>query len=185
MAFAGLVRSRNLADVASAEEAWNNLGNGISYTINGITTSGVVITGADILALNGVSRVSARDLLLLRGLTSNAQIRLNTIASQIASGIVLQNNALLKASPTSSGSYSLNGNLSFQSLRINGNPVQSLAVSPFSGSTATTSIFVNRIVVSSGWTVQNIISSSTVVSPELAIPVEDGDYIYYLKAGQS
>lgn len=185
MAFAGLVRSKNLADVASAEEAWNNLGNGISYTINGVTTSGVIITGADILALNGVSRVSARDLLLLRGLTSNAQPRLNTIASQIASGIVLQNNALLKASPTSSGTYSLNGNLSFQSLRINGNAVQSLVVSPFSGSTATTSIFLNRIIVSSGWTVRNAISSGTVTSPEVAIPIEDGNYIYYLKAGQS
>lgn len=185
MAFAGLVRSKNLADVASAEEAWNNLGNGISYTINGVTTSGVVITGADILALNGVSRVSARDLLLLRGLTSNAQSRLNTIASQIASGIVLQNNALLKASPTSSGSYSLNGNLSFQSLRINGNAVQALATSPFSGTVATTSIFLDRVIVSSGWTMQNVISSGTVASPELAIPIEDGSYIYYLKAGQS
>lgn len=185
MAFVGLVRSRNLADVASAEEAWNNLGNGISYTINNVTASGVVIKGADILALNGVSRVSARDLLLLRGLTSNAQVRLNTIAAQIASGITLQNNALLKASPTSSGSYSLNGNLSFQSLRINGNPVQSLAVSPFSGGTATTSIFLNRIIVSSGWTIWNTITSGTVASPEIAIPIEDGNYIYYLKAGQS
>ena len=185
MAFAGLVASKNLSDVGSAEIAWDNIGNGISYTINNITTSGVVIKGADILALNGVSRISARDLLLLRGLTSNAQTRLNTISAQIASGITLQNNALLKASPTSSGFYSLNGNLSFQSLRINGNIVQSLATSPFASGIATVPIFLDRLVVSSGWTVQNSISSGTVASPELAIPVESEGYIYYLKAGQS
>lgn len=185
MAFAGLVAAKNLEDVASAEIAWDNLGNGISYTIDGVTTSGVVIKGADILALNGVSRVSARDLLLLKGLTSNAQIRLNTIAAQIASGITLQNNALLKASPTSSGDYSLNGSLSVQSLRINNVNVQSLSTSPFSGSTATTNIYIDRLVVTTGITIQNQIGSGTVASPEVAIPIEENGYIYYLKAGQS
>jgi len=77
MAFIGLVQENNLNDVASAEIAWDNLGNGISYIIDNTTISGVVIKGGDILALNGVSRVSARDLLLLKGLTSNVQPRLN------------------------------------------------------------------------------------------------------------
>jgi hypothetical protein len=185
MAFAGLVASRNLSDVASAESAWDNLGNGISYFINNVTVSGVVIKGADILALNGVSRVSARDLLLLKGLTSNAQPRLNTIAAQVASGVVLQNNALLKASPSSIGDYSLNGVLSVQSLRINGNNAQSLSSSPFASGVATTNIFLDRLIASSGVVVQNAITSGTVASPETAIPIEEAGYIYYLKAGQS
>ena len=185
MAFAGLVAAENLKDAGSAEIAWDNLGDGISYIINDVTISGVVIKGADILALNGVSRVSARDLLLLNGLTSNVQARLNTISAQIASGIVLQDNALLKASPSSLGDYSLNGNLAFQSIRINNIPAQSLSSSPFSGSTATTNILLDRLVFTSGFTVQNTIASGTVASPELGLPVEDNGIVYYLKAGQS
>jgi hypothetical protein len=185
MAFIGLVQENNLNDVASAEIAWDNLGNGISYIINNTTISGVVINGGDILALNGVSRVSARDLLLLKGLTSNVQPRLNTISAQIASGIVLQNNALLRASPISAGNYSLNGNLSVQSLRINNVNVQSLSTTPFSGGTATTSIYLDELVFTDNITIENSVSSGTVASPELAIPVRDGDYVYYIKAGQS
>ena len=51
MAFVGLVAAQNLADVSSAESAWDNLGASISYTFYNVTTSGVVIKGADILAL--------------------------------------------------------------------------------------------------------------------------------------
>lgn len=185
MAFAGLVAASNLSDVTSQEEAWTNLGNGISYTINGTTTNSVIILGADILALNGISRVSVRDLLFLRGLTSNAQSRLTTAAAQVASGVALQNNALLKASPSSAGFYSLNGNLAFQSIRINGIQAQSLSTSPFTAASGTTSIYLDRLVVSSGWTILNPIASGTVNSPDVAIPVEDGDYIYFLRAGQS
>lgn len=185
MAFVGLVAANNLSDVADIEATWDNLGNGISYTISGVTTSSVVIKGKDILALAGASNLRTQDFLFLKGLTSNAQARLNTIQNQVASGVVLQNNALLKASPVSSGNYTLNGNLSFQSLRINQNQIQSLTTSPFSGSTATTSVYFNRLIVSSGWTVLNAITSGLVNSPELAIPVEDGSFIYYLRAGQS
>lgn len=185
MAFVGLIAANNLSDVTDVETVWDNLGNGISYTINDVTTGGVVIKGKDILALAGAGDLRTQDFLFLKGLTSNAQARLTTVQNQTSSGIALQNNALLKASPTSSGTYALNGNLSFQSLRINNNPVQSLASSPFSGSTATTSIYFNRLIVSSGWTVQNAITSGLVNSPETAIPVEDGSFIYYLKAGQS
>jgi hypothetical protein len=185
MAFVGLVANRNLADAGSAEIAWDNLGAGISYTFNNVTTSGVVIRGADILAITGINRVSARDLLLLQGLTSNAQTRLNTISQQVASGVVLQNNALLRASPSSIGNYSLNGNLSAQSIRINGVPVQSLTTSPFSGATAIASVLLDNVIISSNFTVQNTTSLGTISSPEVAIPVADGGYIYYLRAGQS
>lgn len=185
MAFIGLSQANNLSDVSSTETAWDNLGDGLNYTINGVTTSGIVVKGADIFALNGVSRISARDLLLLRGLTSNAQIRLNTISAQIASGIVLQNNALLKASPTSSGNYSLNGNLSVQSLRINSINARSLSSSPFTGNTATTAIYLDQLTFNSAITMGGTVASGTVTVPDLAIPVRDGDYIYYLKAGQS
>lgn len=185
MAFVGLVANQNLADVSSAEIAWDNLGAGISYTFNNVTTSGVVVKGADILAITGINRVSARDLLLLKGLTSNAQVRLNTISQQVASGIALQSNALLRASPSSVGDYSLDGNLSAQSIRINGVPVQSLSTSPFSGTTASASVLLDNVIISNNFTVQNTTSSGTVSSPEVAIPVSDGGYIYYLKAGQS
>lgn len=185
MAFVGLVAAQNLSDVSSAESTWDNLGASISYTFNNVTTSGVVIKGADVLAITGISRVSARDLLLLKGLTSNAQTRLNTVSQQVASGIILQNNALLRASPLSVGDYSLNGNLAVQNLQINGVAVQSLSTAPFSGSTASTSILLDDVIVSSGFTVQNTLSIGTVAAPEVAIPVRDGNYIYYLKAGQS
>jgi hypothetical protein len=185
MAFVGLASANNLSDVASAELAWDNLGESISYTINNVTTSGVVIKGADILALNGVSRISARDLLLLNGLTSNAQVRLNTISQQIASGIILQDNALLKASPISAGNYSLSGNLVFSSARINGIAARSLSTTPFASGVATTSIYLDKVIIASGFTVRNTTTSGSVASPELAIPIEDNGYIYYIKAGQS
>lgn len=185
MTFAGLVAAKNLSDVASVEEAWNNIGDGITYAINDITTSGLVIKGADIFALNGVSRVTTRDLLLLRGLTANAQPRLNTIADQISSGITLQNNALLRASPASSGDYTLDGNLSFTNVLINGIAVQSLSSAPFSGDTATTKITLDEVVVASGFKVESSVSSGVVASPDKAIPIRDNGYIYYLKAGQS
>jgi len=185
MAFVGLTLANNLSDVASAELAWDNIGESISYTINGITASGVVIKGADILALNGISRVSARDVLLLHGLTSNAQIRLSTISNQIASGIVLQDNALLKASPISVGNYVLSGGLVFSSVRINSITAQSLSTSPFASGVATTSIYLDKVIIASGFKIQNTTVSGSVASPELAIPVEDNGYIYYIKAGQS
>jgi hypothetical protein len=185
MAFAGLVASQNLSDVSSAEIAWDNIGDGITYFINNTTVSGITIKGADILALNGVSRVSARDLLLLQGLTSAAQPRLTTIASQVGSGVVLQSNALLKASPTSIGNYSLNGSLSVQSLSINGVGAKSLSTSPFSGGSAIANIYLDTAIVGSGVTIQNAITSGTITAPEIAIPIEEAGYIYYLKAGQS
>lgn len=147
--------------------------------------TGIVIKGADILALTGISRLSTRDILLLNGLTSNVQTRLNTSSQQISSGIVFQNNALPKASPTSSGNYSINSTLIAQSLRINNIPVQSLATAPFSGSTATTPILLNDAIITNTFTMQGTISSGVVSSPSIAIPVRDGNYVYYLKAGQS
>lgn len=186
MTFAGLVSDKNLSDVSSVEQTWDNLGASFSYKIGSVTTSGATVVGADILALNGIGRLSTRDLLLLNGLTSDAQPRLNTIAAQIASGIFLQNNALLRASPTSSGDYSIDGNLSFQTLNINGLQVQSLSTAPFSGNTATTEIKLQKIYVDSGLVMQDPIVSGTVNSPELAIPIETDELLFaYIKAGQS
>jgi len=121
----------------------------------------------------------------LHGLTSNAQIRLSTISNQIASGIVLQDNALLKASPISVGNYVLSGGLVFSSVRINSITAQSLSTSPFASGVATTSIYLDKVIIASGFKIQNTTVSGSVASPELAIPVEDNGYIYYIKAGQS
>lgn len=147
--------------------------------------TGIAIKGADVLAITGISRLSTRDILLLNGLTSNVQTRLNTASQQISSGIVFQNNALPKASPISEGDYSINSTLKAQSLRINNIPVQSLATTPFSGSTATTPILLNDAIITNIFTMQGAVSSGVVSSPSIAIPVRDGNYVYYLKAGQS
>jgi hypothetical protein len=72
-----------------------------------------------------------------------------------------------------------------QSLKINGSQAQSLSSSPFASGVAGTSIYLDRLIVDSGVVFQNAITSGTIASPEVAIPIEEDGYIYYLKAGQS
>jgi hypothetical protein len=63
--------------------------------------------------------------------------------------------------------------------------VQSLTTSLFSGATAIASVLLDNVIISSNFTVQNTTNPGTISSPEVAIPVADGGYIYYLRAGQS
>ena len=185
MSLPGLVRAKNLSDVEDKENAWDNLCNGISYTIGGSTSTGVVIKGKDILALEDISEVDVKELVYLSGLSSAAQPRLTTIAANVATATQLQSQSLLKASPQSTGNYQINGTLTASSLQINGFGVGSISTSPFSGSSSTALIRVSGVVADTSFKLDATVTSGSLSSPERAIPIEtDGMYLY-VRAGQS
>jgi len=182
MALPGLVAAKNLADVADRERAWDNLGSSVTTPSGSIT-----VKGKDILALNGVSRASTRDFAFIKSLTSAAQPRITTAAQNTASGIALQNAAMLKASPTTAGNYFFSSGvtLSGVSTRINDTPALSIATSPFSGSTATASILLRELQPQANWRITEPMPSGTIASPEFAIPFETNDFVLFMKAGQN
>jgi len=145
------------------------------------------IKGKDILALEGVSNASTRDLIFIKGLVSPAQPRLTTVAQNAASGTTLQNAAMLKASPTTVGNYLFSSGLTLSgvSTRINGTPALSIATSPFSGSTATASILLQELQPQANWRISEPMASGTIASPQLAIPFETNDFVLFIKAGQN
>jgi len=144
------------------------------------------ISGNDILALNGASRASAVDFIRTRGLTSAAQPRISAAAAAASSGIVLQDNALLKASPVSEGNYALSrGALDGGSLQVNGVGVASTSGSPFSGSTATAPLLISSLGMPQELRLEDAMPSGTIAAPERAIPVESDSLVLYAKAGRS
>ena len=95
-------------------------------------TTTFTIKGQDVLALEGVRNTSTRDFIFIKGLLSAAQPRLTAAAASVASGTVLRDNALLKASPTSTGNYAITrAFLDASSLRINGIQAASISTVPF------------------------------------------------------
>jgi hypothetical protein len=186
MALFGLAAASNLADVTDRERAWDNLGNGFDYTISGITTSGVTIKGGDILALENVRSTSTRDFVFIKGLSSLAQPRLTSAAASAAAAASLRDNALLRASPVSTGDYTISGFfLDAASLRINNVSVASIATTPFSGSTATTSLLIASFLAPANFRFTQAMTSGTVLTGDRAIPIEGNDLILYAKAGQN
>lgn len=187
MTLPGLVAAENLADVTNRERTWDNLGNGISYTISGITTSGVVIKGRDILALEEVRNTSTRDFVFIKGLTSAAQPRLTFAANTTLSGATLRDNALLKIAPTSNGNYFFSSGLTLSgvSIRINGTNALSIATSPFSGSTAAVPLLLRELRPQANWRISESMVSGVIATPDLAIPFETNDFVLYMKAGQN
>jgi hypothetical protein len=145
------------------------------------------VKGKDVLALNGANDASVRDFILIKGLSAPAQPRLNTSASVVASGIALGAAAMLKASPTTSGTYLFSSGLTLSgvSTRINGTPALSIATSPFSGSTATTRILLAGLRPQANWRITDAMVSGTITSPSIAIPFETNDFVLFMKAGQS
>ena len=144
------------------------------------------IKGKDILALNGVRSTSPRDFYFIRGLTATAQPRINSAAQNTASGTVLRDAALLKASPFSEGTYIFPRNfLDGGTLKINGIQAASLSSSPFSGSTALFPLSIATMEVSSNFRLAASFSSGVIASPERAIPIETDSLVLYAKAGQS
>ena len=187
MTLPGLVAARNIADVTDRERAWDNLGDGFNYTISGITTSGVIIKGRDILALEGVRNTSTSDFVFIKGLTSTVQPRLAAVTVIAASGIQLRDNTLSKIAAVSNGNYFFSSGLTLSgvSMRINGTNALSIATSPFAGSTATTSLFLQELRFGLNWRVSRPMSSGTIAAPDLAIPFETNDFVLFIKAGQS
>lgn len=187
MTFPGLVRANNLSDVEDREKAWDNLGNGISYEISGVTTSGVIIKGGDILALNGVNNTSTKDFVRIKGLTASAQPRLNTAANNTASGVARQLIAMPRNAPTTSGNYLFSGSavLSGVTLAINNTPASSIATSPFSGSTAIASVVLSSLLLQSNFRITEAMASGSLANPEIAIPYETSEFVFFIKAGQS
>jgi len=184
MALPGLVAARNLADVTDRERAWDNIGDGIDYTISGITTN-ITLQGRDILALEGVRNTSTRDFIFIKGLLSSAQPRLTAAAASVASGAVLRDNALLKASPTSTGNYAIpRAFLDASSLRINGIQAASISTAPFSGSTATAPLSISMLSAPVNLRFTQAMPSGTVTG-DRAIPIDTVSFILYAKAGQS
>lgn len=184
MPYPGLVRANNLSDVASPKATWDNLGNGVSYTIGGVTST-VTITGADILAIREISTLDVKHLAYLSGLTSAVQPRLNLLAATTASVTALRDNSLLKASPVSRGNYLITGALDFTSLQINSIAVGSLSSSPFSGASATALIQTESVAIGSNFKINSQAVAGILANPQLAIPIEQDGIYLYMKAGVS
>ena len=185
MTLPGLVAARNLSDVVDREKAWDSLGSSIFASL----PSGIIsftIKGRDILALEGVRNTSVRDFVHIKGLSALAQPRISAAATAAASGAILRDNALLKASPSSIGNYSFpRGFLDGQNLQVNGLSVASISTSPFSGNTATVPLSFSFFGVPANWRFSQPMASGTITSPDKAIPVETDAFIFYAKAGQS
>ena len=184
MTFPGLVKANNLSDIGDKEKAWDNLGSNISATV--VLPFFFTIKGKDILALNNVRAVSPRDFILIKGLSTPVQPRLNVARQNTASGVALSNTLLLKQSPSSIGAYAiLNGALNAQQLKINSIQASSLSSSPFSGSDALFPLSITTMELSSNFRLVPLFSSGTVLSPTIGMPVETGEFFLYAKTGQS
>jgi len=145
------------------------------------------IKGKDIFALQQAKNTSARDFIFIKGLTSAAQPRITIAAQQAASGTVLRDAAMLKASPTTIGNYFFSSGITLSgvSTRINGTPALSIDTFPFSGSTATASILLGELRPQTNWRITEPMASGTIASPGFAIPFETNDFVLFMKAGQN
>jgi hypothetical protein len=145
------------------------------------------VKGRDIFALEGVHNTSTRDFVFIKGLTSTVQPRLAIMSSGTATVAALRDNSLLRNIAVSSGNYffSSSRTLSGVSTRINGTNARSIATSPFSGSNATTSLFLSNLRVQSNWRITEPMTAGTIASPQLAIPFETDNFVLFMKAGQS
>lgn len=178
----GLIASNNLSDVASVDKAWDNLGNNVTFTVDG-TPYTINVTGEDIVQLSGVRYVNREDLYQLRGLTSPVQPRLNNVSFLLASGTSLGATRLLKSNPVSSGTFVLSqGSLSGVAVQVNGVNVDSIGGSPFVASGAISPIALNGLKMTSDLRVVESPASGTLASGVKGIPVEYGNLILYVRA---
>lgn len=185
MTFPGLVAANNLSDVANIETTWDNLGDGLNATVSGVVST-ITIKGKDILALNGISRVSTADLVRTKGLTELVQPRITSASEDASTSAVLRDNALLKASPTSSGNYGIGrGTLSGNSLQINGFEVASISGVPFSGNTALHPLTISTLGAPTNFRINETMPTGVLSNPSVAIPIETDDLILYIKTGQA
>ena len=166
-----------------------------NITLQALTTYGPVssfpysfsIKGRDILALKEVNKTSTRDFVSIKGLTSKAQPRITTASQYAASGVALRNAAMLKVAPTTAGNYFFSSGLTLSgtTVQINGTNALSIATSPFSSSTATVPLLFAGLRPQANWRFSEAMTSGTIASPELAIPIETSDFLLFIKTGQS
>jgi hypothetical protein len=145
------------------------------------------IKGKDILALNQISNVPTQNFVFLKGLASKVQPRITTASQYTASGVVLRDLAMLKIAPTTSGNYFFSSGLTLSgnTCQVNGTNVLSITTSPFSGSGATTSLLFGGFNPQTNWRITEPMASGTISFPQSAIPIETGDFLLFMKAGQS
>jgi hypothetical protein len=164
-------------------------------TLQALTTSGPVssfpysfsIKGRDILALKEVNKTSTRDFIFTKGLLSKAQPRLTTASQYTSSGVALRDAAMPKFAPVTRGNYFFSSGLTLSgtTVQINGTNALSIATSPFSSSTATVPLLFAGLRPQANWRISETMASGVVASPESAIPIETGDFLLFMKAGQS
>ena len=152
-----------------------------------LATVSITVKGKDILALSDVSGTSTSDFIYIKDLTSNAQQRITSASQATTSGVTRQAFAMPKNTPTTSGAYFFpsGATLSGSSLQINGANALSIATSPFSGDTATTSISIDQLRPQANWRISEPMASGLLSNAELAIPFETSDFVLFMKAGQS
>jgi len=164
-------------------------------TLQALSSYGVVssfsysfsIKGKDIAALKEVNKASTRDFVFIKGLTSRAQPRITTASQYTSSGVALRNVAMLRNAPTTSGNYFFSSGLTLSGItcKINGTNALSIATSPFSSSSATVPLLFAGLQPQANWRFTEPMVSGTVASPEKAIPIENDDFLLFIKAGQN
>jgi hypothetical protein len=145
------------------------------------------IKGKDIFALNQISNIPTQSFVFVKGLTSKVQTRITTASQYTTSGVTSRDLAMPKIAPTTSGNYFFSSGLTLSgnTYRVNGANVLSVATSPFSGSSATTSLLLGGFNPQANWRITEPMVSGTISSPQSAIPIETGDFLLFMKAGQS
>ena len=177
----GLIAALNLSDVASVDKSWDNLGAGVTFTVNG-TPYTINVTGEDIIQISGAHFANNEDFFQLRGISSPVQPRLNTATFLVASGTSGDSSRLLKSGPVSSGRYVLNpGTLSGVHIQTNGVDVGSIGGSPFVGSGAISPIDLSHIQITSDLRGADTYGSGVIASGVKGVPVEYGNLILYIR----
>jgi len=145
------------------------------------------IKGRDILALKEVNKTSTRDFIFIKRLISKAQPRLTTASQYTSSGVALRDAAMPKFAPVTRGNYFFSSGLTLSgtTVQINGTNALSIATSPFSSSTATVPLLFAGLRPQTNWRISEAMASGVVASPESAIPIATGDFLLFMKAGQS
>lgn len=166
-----------------------------NITLQALSSSGPVLSflysfsikGRDILALKEVNKTSTRDFIFTKGLLSRAQPRITTASQYTSSGVALRDAAMLKFAPVTRGNYFFSSGLTLSgaTVQINGTNARSIATSPFSSSTATVPLLFAGLRPQTNWRISETMASGVVASPESAIPIETGDFLLFMKAGQS
>lgn len=177
----GLIAANNLSDVNSVDKSWDNLGAGVTFTVNG-TPYNISVTGEDIIQISGAHLANNEDFFQLRGITSPVQPRLNSASFLVASGVSTDNSRLLKVGPVSSGRYVLNqATLSGTNVQTNGVDIGSIGGSPFSASGAISPISLSHLHITSDLRGADTYGSGVIASGVKGIPVEYGDLILYIR----